>query len=163
MLWKRTRHFSHWAITLQVGWAITLQVGWAITLQVGWAIGKPEITTSQCRPHCHSKAKSCGLHWIGLVGSVISGSSLLQFARWLSEAKLHGAWCGKTYNNTTIVIPTMLQHSVWHKSSAPYCMHFDNQLANCNIEMYCAFHISCPDSKSKREGISIVLVYLCKL
>ena len=34
-----------------------------------------------------------------------------------------------------IVIPTMLQH-LWHKSSAPYCMHFDNQLANCNREFY---------------------------
>ena len=32
--------------------------------------------------------------------------SVLLFARWLSEAKLHGAWCGKTYNNTTIVIST---------------------------------------------------------
>ena len=59
------------------------------------------------------------------------GECVLQFARWLPEAKLHGAWCGKTYNNTTTVIPTMLQH-LWHKSSAPYCMHFDNQLANCN-------------------------------
>ena len=28
---------------------------------------------------------------------------------------------------------------------------------------YCTFHISCPDSMSKREGISIVLVYQCKL
>ena len=33
----------------------------------------------------------------------------------------------------SIVIPTMLQH-LWHKSSAPYCMHFDNHLANCNTE-----------------------------
>ena len=53
---------------------------------------------------------------------------VLQFARWLS---VHGAWRGKTYNNTTIVIPTILQH-LWAKSSAPYFMHFDNQLANCN-------------------------------
>ena len=29
--------------------------------------------------------------------------------------------------------------------------------------LYCTFHISCPDSMSKREGISIVLVYQCKL
>ena len=33
--------------------------------------------------------------------------------------------------STTIVIPTMLQ-LLW--ASAPYCMHFDNQLANCNRE-----------------------------
>ena len=66
---------------------------------------------------------------------------LLQFARWLSEAKLHGAWCGKTYNNTTIVIPTMLQH-LWHKSSAPYCMHFDNHLANCNTPSLRSLHLT---------------------
>ena len=29
--------------------------------------------------------------------------------------------------------------------------------------LYYTFHISCADSKSKRESISIVLVYLCKL
>ena len=38
----------------------------------------------------------------------LSRMELMQFERWLSAAKLHGAWCGIRRIN---------------------CMHFDNQLA----------------------------------
>ena len=59
----------------------------------------------------------------------------LQFASWLSECTLHGAWCGMDKNNMATVGhswwfgPILLGAQSKHSAS-------DNQLANCKFCLY---------------------------